>query len=441
MMKRLLLLLLLLSSPIAQARAAESPADSSQVWQPARDQENQARGTTEMLPRRYTTMRKVGRNLGYIPYSLLEITVRPVVALVQTNELYHITRRLAQVLIWDVDPIDSRLAARFGYESGFGLTVLGAHVSSRDWFGSGLDYDLKTGYLNKRNNLLSFQLSKTKSRRHFEFLSQLEHKDDRPFYGLGAGSPDQRYDTHRRLLLHELTAEYRPLGPMTLRLTGYMHQTDLDNPDDGPIVSDQFPALYALAEFSSYRGVEAGLTLDTRNDGDFSTRGSLAHFIYGYNDATSGGDESYIHYSAEIQRFQKVYRHNRAIVVRGFMEGMIADDDDALPYTELSSLGGRDCLRGFSRDRFTDTHAILLTTEYRYPVTSKIQGRLFGDWGRVMHGWRTLRLEDLAWSYGLALAIRINETPITAQVAHSREGTQVYLGTTLMFSRQSRRLR
>jgi Omp85 superfamily domain len=446
MMKRLLIAFLLLcpltlQAQIKSVQTESVPTDSATVWRPVAGQEKEIRGTVEPIPRQYTSWGKLQRNLGFVPYGLLELTVRPVVAIVRTNELYHITRRLAQVLIWDVDPIDSRIAARFGYESGFGLTVLGVHVSSRDWFGSGLDYDFKTGYLSKRNNLLSFEFSKDVGNRRFEFLSRLEHKDDRPFYGLGANSPHHRFDAHRRLLLQELSAQYSPVGPVAMKLTGYMHQSDLDNPDDGPVVSAQFPNQFARAEYSAYRGLEAGLTVDTRNDGDFSTRGSLAHFVYGYNDATSGGDESYLHYSAEIQRFQKVYRHDRSIVVRGFMEGVIADDDDRLPYTELSNLGGRDCLRGFSRDRFTDTHAILLTTEYRYPVTSKIQGRLFGDWGRVMRGWDKLRLEDLAWSYGLALAIRFHDTPVTAQVAHSREGTQFYLGTALMFSMKSRRLR
>ena len=163
--------------------------------------------------------------------------------------------------------------------------------------------------------------------------------------------------------------------------------------------------------------------------------------LLGYNAATSGDDESYLHCSLELQIIRTLFHGNRSLVTRIFLEGLAVGDDARLPYTEMGRLGGRDCLRGFPRDRFTGTRSALLTLEYRYPVTSRIQGRIFSDWGLAANGWNEFRPNRMAWSGGMALAIRVHETPITAQVAGGRDGTQVFLGTTLMFSMKSRRLR
>ena len=312
-----------------------------------------------------------------------------------------------------------------------------------------IPYGLTAGYLNTRNNLFSLHLHGREDEAWLSLLSRFERKDNRPFYGLGPGSPDERADVHRQFVHNEISLNLRPAGDWLFSASLYQRHTDLDDPerglediggDDRPTLSETHPRIYDQARVSRYEGLEFALSRDTRNDGDFSTAGAFVQVVGGVDLASSTGDGDYRHYSAEMQVFRDVWR-GRALALRLYAEGLDARRRDRIPYTEMAALCGRYTLRGFASERFRDLHACLATVEYHYPVSTWLQGRIFGDWGMVAPDWRHVRPDRLEVSAGVALAVRANGAPLTIQYARSEEGGHVYIGTGSVFGQKPRRQR
>ena len=446
MRRRVLLLLLALAALVGAGTTA--PSDSVAVANPAPGEAWRLRGTAAPLVRETSGGQRLVHALTYVPSAAVEIAVRPVTWAVGLDERLHLVRRASRLLAWELKPVDTRISARFGYESGFGVTLLGLHADSDDWFGTGIDYGLTVGYLNPRNNLVDYEFGSQPGKLDLTVQTRFERKDNRPFYGLGDDSEPVRHDFHRQFFLNECALHARPAAPWQFDLCLYQRNTDLDEPDAGrpeagenPVVAASFPALYATAATSRYRGAELRATWDGRDDGDFSVRGGLLRLVGGYNAATSAGDADYRHYSGELQVFRTLWRGDRALALRVFAEGMDTPDRDRVPFTEMAALGGRYYLRGYPSHRFVDTHAVLLTTEYRYPITDYLQGRLFGEWGGVAPAWDDFRNEQLHHSYGLALAFRVQGNTFTVQYARSPEDDQVFIGTSSVFSLRPRRTR
>ncbi|MBT7311415.1 BamA/TamA family outer membrane protein, partial [bacterium] len=401
----------------------------------------QTRGTEEPLKNSEPAHIKAAKVASLVPYAILEIGFRPVVVLAEIDETYHFSRRFARLLSWNIDRVNAKITSRFGYESGYGMTVAGIHADSDNFLGTGLIYSATAGFLSPRNNILSFKFSKPIKPIGFEFLIRHEMKNDVPFYGLGMNSSSQRSDAHRRYLLMDASSSVSVSEHCVIRGSIWRRITDLGNPDDGLTVAENFPDLFAAAQHSRYWGLELSGCRDTRNDEDFSTYGSLVRIVGGLVQDDSSGEDNYSHISSEYQYFHQLWREDRSLAFRFFIEGMGYSDRDKIPYTEMINMGGRYTLRGYDYYRFTDTHMSLSTIEYRYPVTANIQGRLFSEWGSVAPKWKSLSTEDFAHSWGLGLAMKVENIPVTVQWAQSSEGNHVYIGTSTVFSLQSRRLR
>jgi hypothetical protein len=428
-----LFLLLLLIAGSAVAETAPTDSTTTEPWQ--------TRGTEQPLENHDPHYIKAAKFAGYVPYAVLEIGFRPVVWAAEADETWHVSRSFARLLSWNIDRIDTKISSRFGYESGYGMTLAGIHADSQNFLGSDFNYSATAGFLSPRNNILSFEFANPIEPVGFNFLIRHEMKNDVPFYGLGMGSSPERTDAHRRYLLIDASCSLAVSENCAIKSSVWRRITDLGNPDDGETVSDNFPALFATAEHSRYWGLELSACRDTRNSEDFSTDGSLVRLIGGIVQDDSTGDENYSTISGEYQYFHQLWREGRSLAFRFFIEGMECSDRDQIPYTEMINMGGKYTLRGYDYYRFTDTHMTLSTIEYRYPVTANIQGRLFSEWGSVASEWNHLSTEDFAHSWGAGLAMNVQGTPLTLQWAHSSEGNHVYVGTSTVFSLQSRRLR
>ena len=446
-MRRVLTTLALLVAAPIVAAAAEAPQDTVPV--PDAASAWRLRGTEAPLVRPVAGGDRLLKTLGAVPAALVEATGRPVFWLLRLEETQHPFRRLSRLFAWNLKPVDTRLEARFGYESGLGLTLIGLHAESEEWFGTDLDYALTAGYLNTRNHLLEVEFHGQEDDTWLSWLTRYERKDNRPFYGLGPDSPQTRTDYHRQFLLNELALHLRPATGWRLGLALYERHTDLDEPDEGledlsdddrPTTAATFPDVYNRARTNRYEGVELTLTRDTRNAGDFSTRGHFVELVAGTNFASADDDADYRHYSAELQVFRDVWR-GRGFALRLYAEGIDTDRFDRVPFTELPALGGRHSLRGFASERFRDRRAGLATLEYRYPATTWLQGRVFADWGMTAPAWRDMSFEGLEVCGGVAAAVRVGESGFTVQYARSEEGGHLYLGTCAVFGQDPRRRR
>ena len=401
------------------------------------------RGTEAPLARRVSPLRYAARGMLLVPYAGVRVATWPLVKLAEAEDRAQALSRLASLLRlgYERGPFQSTL--RFGYESGLGFSLVGLDVTARDWPEPGAHLLLSGGYLARDENLATFRFRSAPRLLQWELLGLVEHKRERPFYGIGVRSEDRVTTADRRRVLGEATLALRPTEVWAASVTGYVRRDDLRDPhddDDDESASDRFPDLFALAATSDYAGAEAALQLDTRDREAFAMRGTLVRVLGGTDRASSGGDADYRHWSGELQTHVNLWRHTRVLALRGLIEGVESDDPSAVPYTELVRLGGKTGARGYARNRFTDTHGLLLTGEYRYPVTTHMQGGAFVDWGTVASRTEALRLADLDPSIGLRLAYVLGDNALVAHVAHGPEGFEFYVGTDTVFESRSRRM-
>jgi outer membrane protein assembly factor BamA len=404
----------------------------------APDSSASIRGTVAPLPRGVSPVRYAARGVLFVPYAAMEAVTWPVEQAVRLNEEHHIVARLTRIPLLKGESGTVRVF--FGYESGINFSIAGIAADSWDVFATGDQLDVEAGFLSKKKNVASLEYLTPKSRFQVELIGLFENKANRPFYGLGPHSADERFRYDRRRAVAEASVRYYPWSPFYAALTGYVRDADLSDPDDDP-TAEEFPGLFENARASRYAGVEGTLVLDTRDNEAFSSRGVYARFYGGANAAGHDDDPYYRHYGGEVQTFVNLYRRTRALAFRAFAEGVDADDPTALPFEELPRLGGKTGQRGYARYRFADRTLLLLTAEYRYRVTQQITGAFFTDFGSVAREWEFLRLADVDPSYGFGLSFGLQGHRVVAHVARSTEGTEFFVGTERVFASTSRRLR
>jgi hypothetical protein len=429
------LALVLLLGAAGSAFAQSATPDTVRATDPS-----PLRGTVEPLPRHANAFQRVAHAALIPPYAVAYSLTLPVRGLVAIHDRGHVFRRLQRWLNYRYEFHRIRLETFFGYESELGFAVAGFQLSQEDWRGEGGQWKLAGGFLRPDKNLLGLRLQTPPAPWQGSFTGYYQNDSDRPFYGLGPESEDRRLGANRRRVGIEATLAYHPREVTRAALTAFARSVNLFSPRHEDPVSDVFPQFFDAASYTAYGGVEGSLAVDGRDAGAYSTHGGLLRTWGGLDGALSDGDDDYAHYGVEGQFFLDLYRRTRILALRGFLEGVVADENANIPYVELERMGGRLGNRGYRTYRFADRIQMVWTAEYRYRVTHFIQAGLFVDWGTVARDVESLRLADLDPSYGFELNVG-KRRPLTLQIAHSTEGLQFYLGRIALFDLPSRRLR
>jgi hypothetical protein len=428
------LLLVIVVAGGSTAVAAPAAADTSKAAV------HDLRGTVEPLRNEVSPARRAARALLFVPYAAYRVATWPVSGLTYLQDRHRLAQRLGSLLTLSSGPYHTSVGPLFDYESSLGVAAVGLNVRNRDWWGSGLDLKLGLGYVNDQRFLLAAGLAQEDGSVIWEFDCRREQMEERPFYGLGPRSPDRETEYDAALRLAELTLAPNHEGRLRPELVLYARDLRLHPGREEPSVAVAFPDLFATARRVQYAGCEASLAYDTRNLRDYSTRGGLVRLRGGWNESRLNGDADYKHYSAELQHFFDLYGGSRVLALRAFAEGVEPVGAGELPLTELARLGGKTGLRGYGRFRFADRRSLVLTVAYRYPVTARVQGELFVDWGSVAPTWDRLSLGDIDPSVGLGLMYSCRGDPLfTLQVAVGPEDVQVTVGTASIFKIRSRR--
>ncbi|HPF36573.1 MAG TPA: BamA/TamA family outer membrane protein [Candidatus Krumholzibacteria bacterium] len=435
-MRRVGLLLLALLLPVAAL--ARNAAPDSAAWDPADAPAWTLRGTQAPLDVRRGGAPWLVRQVAEVPATAFRLVTAPPVALIRWDERSGFSRRVAGFFTRDVAPINTTVAAYLGYETGFGMTVLGLRVHSTDWYGTGLDNRFRFSYLNTRKNIVQLEFGAPPGAPAWSTRTRFQRSPGRHYYPAADADDDQEYDF--QLLLNEAQLRLPLQGPLDAALTLHSRATRLRPEHDDDPDERLAPALAERAASNHYLGVEAELRRDSRDAGEMASRGSLLRAAAGWNAARAPGDADYRHLTFEYQLHRPLFR-DRILAARVFFEAVDPDDAARLPFTELRALGGRYDLRGYPRDRFRDLHLLALALEYRYPVTKMFQGRLFADWGAAAPRARDLDLAELHASAGLGLALLLDDDVFVLQYARGAEGGHVFAGTTTPFGYQSRRKR
>jgi len=149
---------------------------------------------------------------------------------------------------------------------------------------------------------------------------------------------------------------------------------------------------YALADLPGLEneirtyGTSIGVNFDSRNSNGGPTSGneiSLEAGIYNQLDDDKYGFSRIV---IDVKKYFHLF-YGRTLIFR--VAGEMTDPltDKLTPFYQLSQLGTRETIRGFSRSRYRDNDAILGSIEYRYPIRnadrSAVDAILFVDAGQV----------------------------------------------------------
>ncbi|MEZ5066065.1 MAG: BamA/TamA family outer membrane protein [bacterium] len=397
------------------------------------------RGTETEIPRHASGLRWAGRTLLFPPYVAMRVATWPLVKVAEAEDRAHALSRLASLLRFGYSrgPVTSTIS--FGYESSVGFSLVGIDATSEDWPTEGARLRLGGGYLSDTDNLLAFQWIGPPRKLQWSGLARLENESQRPFHGLGPASPEEEREADRHRVLGELSLTLRPGKALQVTTTGFARHEALSADAENAAA---FPELFAAARRSDYVGAEAEVRWDTRRPGVFFPRGWFVRALGGTDHATSSGDADYRHWLVEAHTRFPVWRRTRTLAFRVLAEGVVSDDPDAVPFPELVRLGGRHDLRGYGSNRFTDRTGLVLTAEYGYPVSTRMFGSLFVDWGTVAPRADELRLADVDPSVGLGFAYVLGGPyGFRAHAAHGPEGFEFALSSEVLFDRESRRRR
>jgi hypothetical protein len=433
----------MLMATLAQARPAEDSLESAPTDSILEHPEDispwMVRGTKAPLSRRSSTAHALGRSLMVIPETVFWLASRPATTLINWDERKGASKKVMSWFTRDVQPINTRFSAYLGYESGFGMTVLGLRINSDDWYGTGLQNRFRFSFLSPHKNIVEMKFAGgSEDNFSFSTRSRFKRVSGRDYYGSGLGDAHGS-DFDSQIILNEIQVRHSLIESVDVALLGYSRATRLLSRDDDELASE-YPDVFSQAEQNHYLGLEAELRRDTRDSGEMSTNGSLVRIAAGLNAAQRVEDSSYRHITAEWQGHRPLFR-DRTLAVRLFYEGVDADAMGRLPFTELRGLGGRSNLRGYDRDRFRNAHLLAASAEYRYPVTKLFQGRLFSDWGTTASTLDDIDLGTLHWSGGLGLLMSLDDDVFIIQYAHGDQGGHFFAGTSTPFGYESRRKR
>ncbi len=161
------------------------------------------------------------------------------------------------------------------------------------------------------------------------------------------------------------------------------------------------------------------------------------------NQADQSEDTFFSKYSVDLRRYfskggprQELNETRRTLAVRLMAGGLTG----TVPFFEQYFMGGAETLRGYSEDRYWGSKMVLLSTEYRFPVTSGLTGVAFVDVGDA---WDAppeyLDVDDTFgeelpqhssfepnFGYGIGIRVRTPIGPIRIDYGFGSEGSRAH---------------
>lgn len=209
-----------------------------------------------------------------------------------------------------------------------------------------------------------------------------------------------------------------------------------ENPDlPGDLDSITSNTDYHLADgnLDDSRFITYGMEIeyDLRNNkGQPSSGTHLISQLIRYRGVGLSDDLRFSKYSIDVRQYLHLWK-NRIIALRAVVNRLNAykNNTKATPIYILSSLGGKDYLRGYSSGRFVDNDFALFSVEYRYPIHDFLDLFLFHDQARV-YGNLTDEEFFTNWKSSFGGGMRIwksDEVKAVFQIGKSNEATKLYL--------------
>lgn len=156
---------------------------------------------------------------------------------------------------------------------------------------------------------------------------------------------------------------------------------------------------------STSSGIEIAATLDSRNNVLNAGDGVFAEFTHGFYAPSLGSSSTFMLTKLNFRRYWTVSENRPFDVIAAELYTRMSWNDT--PPLELSSLGGQELLRGFSEGRFRDRLSVFTQVEYRWQALERIGFVFFGGAGDVTNSISNLNFNNLKYSLGTGLRLKI----------------------------------
>jgi hypothetical protein len=192
-------------------------------------------------------------------------------------------------------------------------------------------------------------------------------------------------------------------------------------------------SLPGLGTTTTFLHTQATVGLDSRPSKDYARRGGFygvtAHDYRDRDDALGFRQVDY-----EVIQHIPILRDTWVLSLRGLAKTTWGKGDQATPFYLLPAVGGGTSLRGFSTNRFTDHHSLLLQAEWRIIANRFFETAAFYDAGKVAARTSDLDLNHLKSDYGMGVRFHAPfATVLRVDVARSNEGTQLVFAASPVF--------
>ena len=159
----------------------------------------------------------------------------------------------------------------------------------------------------------------------------------------------------------------------------------------------------SLTSISS--GLEVAVTLDSRDNVLNAKKGVFAEFTHGIYNESFGSSSRFMLTKLNFRKYWTLSarRPNDVLAIELYTRMSWGDT----PILDLSSLGGPELLRGFREGRFRDHYAFFGQAEYRWQALERIGFVFFGGVGDVTNDLSNLKLDNVKYSLGTGLRLKI----------------------------------
>lgn len=196
--------------------------------------------------------------------------------------------------------------------------------------------------------------------------------------------------------------------------------------DDGSINWGWHDDAWKKYNFGTTRSITFQHVTDTRDNVQNPMEGgkvSLTAEVAGF-----GGDFSFQKASIDDTRYFKMGGKN-VLVVRGsygYGHGHLSEFNQY-------RIGGQDTLRGYRDDQFRGDRMSLLSVEYRFPITDKLQGAVFADGGAAWNTGFFPHKDELHGSVGVGVSFNTPFGPLRLDYGRGKDGGRFHFTVGGMF--------
>lgn len=151
-------------------------------------------------------------------------------------------------------------------------------------------------------------------------------------------------------------------------------------------------------------GLELAVTLDSRDNILNALSGNFLEFTHGVYRESLGSSNQFMLSKMDFRKYFRISPNRLDILAFQFYTQLTWGD---VPLLEQAALGGGELLRGFQEGRFRDKFAYFTQLEYRWQTFDRFGFVFYGGAGNVLNEGQGLGLDDLKFSLGTGIRLKI----------------------------------